>query len=220
MNLKRNWPLLGVLLVTGVTLLSGVIHGRVSGRWHSLKELQAAAERLKEVPAEFGPWRMKSSQEMGVNELQILQCAGFIRREYVNRQTGEVVHVVVIVGPTGPTSVHRPEVCYSSRDHVVVDQRREAAMPGDAGDRLWATTFQSQGLDAGLLRVYYGWSPGDRWSAPEEARREFAGRPYLYKIQVESQVSTSEIKQSDPCYNFLKDFLPVANRCLEQAVSQ
>ena len=61
-----------------------------------------------------------------------------------------------------------------------------------------------------MLRVYYGWSEGGPWLAPDSSRLAFAGRPYLYKIQVASQHAPGDAPEADdPCLQFLKAFLPV-----------
>ena len=85
-------------------------------------------------------------------------------------------------------------------------QLNQTAEPED----LWRTTFKSRNISGHLLCVYYGWSRGDRWSATEGARWEYAGSPYLYKIQLAVQLPPGLTpEETDPCKDFLVDFLPV-----------
>ena len=82
-------------------------------------------------------------------------------------------------------------------------------------------TLQSKGLDAGFLRVHYGWSTGGPWSAPTDGRFAFAGRPYLYKIQTAGPLSSPiDADSSDPSLNFLKAALPVIREHLNEPIKE
>ena len=114
-----------------------------------------------------------------------------------------------MLGPSGPIAVHTPEVCFSSRDHKRIESRKETAV-GESGDELWAMTFEANDLNANLIRVYYGWTPGNRWEASKNPRVSLASCPYLYKIQLATHLPAGmNIEDNDPCKNFLEDFIPV-----------
>ena len=240
--MKRLLPVVGVVLVVALTIVSGVIHGRMSNRWSLPQGLLDAAERLEKFPKEFpgesptdpggGPseanakWVEQSSDPINENTLDALECKGYINRRYQNSLTGQIVQVAILLGPVGPIAVHTPEVCFSSRNHKQREgrQRETIDYSESASHKFWAVTFEANAptleADEQLadIRVYYAWSTGEQWLAPDEPRISFFGNPYLYKIQLEAFVSQQPGQRTnDPCQEFLQDFLPVAKSHLVEA---
>lgn len=212
---KRRRPFLSyaVLLTAGLlTLFSGLLHGKLRNQWGLPAEAMAAAERLKTLPEQFGDWKMVTEYEPQKTVVEILECVGYQHRSYVNQETGRVVTVAIILGPTGPTSVHTPEICYSSRDYSILQKRRAVQLRSGKSE-LWAMTFQSKDIDQKLLRVYYGWTFDGPWTASKNTRLAHIGHPYLYKIQVATQCANSEnLEDSDSCRDFLEELIPVLQR--------
>lgn len=214
-NSKQTWFILSLAAVVALTLGSGALQGHINHRWGPSENLRAAAQRLQDVPRQFGGpqndrWRMQSSETMSRDSVEMLECTGYIVRTYANRWTGETVNMFVIVGPAGPIAVHTPEICYSSRAFKLRDQRDRVTIGGEGQeDQFWGLTFKSNRLRGDLLRVYYAWSLGDHWSAPNSPRYAFAGRPYLYKIQLAANLPQgTDLGAGDTCRQFLKDFVP------------
>ncbi|MGA2030683.1 MAG: exosortase-associated EpsI family protein [Thermoguttaceae bacterium] len=213
---------LGLAVVAALTLVSGMLQGRIRNRWGPSEAMRAAAQRLQDVPRRFGGpqndrWQLHSAETMSEDTLEMLECTGYFVRKYANQRTGEVVSVFVILGPAGPIAVHTPEICYSSRNYKSRDTRERVAIPHAKGpeDQFWALTFKSKSVQGDLLRVYYAWSTGERWSAPNDARFAFAGWPYLYKVQLSSSLPEgADLKTADTCREFLKDFAPVVRQFL------
>jgi hypothetical protein len=204
---------LALATVAVLTVFSGIWEGRISHRWGAAPATLAAAKELGATPKDFGDWRLQSSSALDKSALEMLQCAGHFVRNYVNKRTGEVVVVVVIVGPAGPTSVHRPEICLSSRNYTMRGDRRPLSVRGPDGatDQFWSADFQSTGVGGELLRVCYAWSLGDRWTAPDDARFAFAGNPYLYKIQASTLMRAGENSPEDTSLSqFLRAFAAAA----------
>jgi hypothetical protein len=202
----------GVVFLAGITVLGGIVYGRMSRRWGGRPEVEKLAERLRELPEDFGDWHTRTSQRLSPAVETVLECAGYVGRQYENRRTGEVVTFALLLGPAGPISVHTPDVCYSSQQYTIHQAAEPVQLPRSDGleDALWKTTLQSTGLDGSYLRVYYGWSTGAAWSAPRNARFAFVGKPYLYKIQVVGTLlSPDDEGGSDPVLNFLQALLPV-----------
>jgi uncharacterized protein DUF3485 len=207
--MKQHQYLVAVLLAVGLTVASGTVIGKMSNRWGPSQDSLAAARKLEEFPEEFGNWKLRSSERMSDDVVEMLECSGHFSRVYANQESGEVVNVAVTVGPSGPIAVHTPEVCFSSRAHKTLESRKSTAV-GDSDDQFWATTFESNDLNANLIRVYYGWTPGDHWAATENPRVSLAWCPYLYKIQLASHLPAgTDLTSNDPCKNFLEDFIPV-----------
>jgi hypothetical protein len=200
-----------LLAAIGLTAVSGVVHGRLSGRWGRPPESLALAERLKQLPPDVGDWKVRNSYDLAQDVRDILECAGYVNRQYVNQQTGDTVAVAVLLGPAGPISVHTPEVCYSSREFNTTRPRRAVEIRDAAGGEaeFWSMTFESTRVEKTLLRVYYAWSTDGGWTAAENPRFGYAGQPYLFKIQLAAQLPAgSDLAKNDPCRDFLQDFIP------------
>ncbi len=108
---------LGVALSVSVaiSLVSGLSHGWLDGRWINKPNVQAIGERLTELPKQFGEWIHIEDQELPESAAAMLQCYGYSLQVYQNGKTGRRVTVAVLFGPRGPIAVHTPEVCYSGR---------------------------------------------------------------------------------------------------------
>lgn len=214
-NPIRNSSSLGRLLVltsfgVGITLAAGAVNGRLTHRWGPTPDLKAAASHLEDMPQQIGDWQLLSEEPIPPAVLEVLMCAGHVNRKYANRRTGKTVDVAIIVGPSGPTSVHTPEICYSSRARTMNGPRlRETLMDQDGKTHsFWKLSFNSNNLPADQLRVYYAWTADAKWTAAESPRFEYAGKPLLYKIQIASQVSTLDAETTqDQCLQFLTALL-------------
>ncbi len=228
MNKKQIWFVLSVAAVVALTLVAGVLQGRIRNRWGPSQTMLAAVNKLEEVPRQFGGadndrWQLQSAQTMDEATIEMLECQGDFLRTYTNPRTGAVVSVFVVVGPCGPVAVHTPEICYSSQDYKIRNTRQRVAIADAQGqdDQFWALTFKTKTVPEDLLHVYYAWGTGNRWSAPKDARFAFAGRPYLYKIQVSSRLPAgTDLKTDDTCQKFLKDFVPVLRKCLVEPTTR
>jgi hypothetical protein len=209
--------------VIGLTLASGVIHGRLSNRWGPSADMVAAAARLQQVPAQIGDWQLQESRPLDKNAADILQCAGYIFRTYVNQKTREAANVTVIIGPPVPTAIHDPEICYSGQGYELGTPRQRVLISAHEGAQheLWSVTLRSKDLESGFVKVYYGLSTGDRWQAPEGARLMLAGKPYLYKVQSAMYLPPgADLEASDPCRSFLEAFLPTVKQYLIEAAGE
>jgi len=214
---KRFQPVLALALIAVLTLASGMMHGRMSNRWGTPPDMTAAGAELDQIPDQIGPWQLAATAELHEVAAETLETAGSVTRTYVNEETGEAVQLGLILGPAGPISVHTPDVCYSSRDFKQLDDRRRVAVkPADGSEEtFWCLTFQTNDLSGSLLRVYYAWSPGDHWSAPDQPRLTFGGNPYLYKIDVTSRMPPgTDFAKVDPSLDFLTLFVPASRNCL------
>jgi hypothetical protein len=215
--MKRYTFWLATVLVVAVTILSGVIQGRMRNRWGPPQDTVAAAEKLAQIPRQFGNWRLQSTEKLDKSTENMLECWGYIVRNYVHQTTGDVVSVTVLIGPTGPIAVHTPEVCFASRNYQSREQRKRVTIRGSTGgeDEFWALNFNIDNLRGDVLRTYYAWSTGGRWTAANDPRFQYVGQPYLYKMQLSSRLSAGiDLESDDPCRKFLQDFLPAVGQCL------
>jgi hypothetical protein len=213
---KQSRLVLGLLLIAGVAAASGGLQGRMSRRWGASSDVEARAKRLQELPGAFGDWELRTSDSIGKETLAELQSFGYVYRTYAHVKSSQTVQVAVLLGPSGPTSVHTPEICFSSRDHSLEGERKKANInSGGQQNEFWTLRFRLNTLEAPTLSVYYGWSTGGPWQAPESPRLTYAGAPFLYKVQLGCYATNAEqgaIK--DLPTEFLKAFLPVVTKCL------
>jgi hypothetical protein len=214
---KRIATALGFAAIVAMTVCGGVIHGRMSGRWGAPSARLAAGERLVDLPAQIGPWNLVESRNFDESTIRELEPTGYVDRTYVNRDTGERIGLMMVVGAFGPISVHTPEVCVSNQAYEISEDRRRVPVEiRDAGSHsLWSVTFRSRLVDGHILRMYYGWSTGGAWLAPGNVRSFFKGEPYLYKVQLSAVVPPGTApSQPDIGPRFLSDLIPVAQEYL------
>ena len=203
-----HWLVLAIGV--GIVLSTGVLYGHYSQRWGPPIDLVAAGSHLDSFPRQLGKWQLTEELPMGDSALAMLECAGYVNRRYVNQESGQTVSIAIIVGPAGPTAVHTPEICFSSRAYELQDQRRSVVIGAapDAEHSFWCVDFKTRNVLADQLRVYYAWSRGERWEASTSPRVKFAAAPLLYKIQLAGlTASGTKTFDSDPCRQFLDELL-------------
>jgi hypothetical protein len=194
----------------GITLATGFVHGRLTQRWWPVPDLQRAAQALEALPRQIGDWQLASEGSMPASVVETLRCVGYVNRNYVNRQSGRTIAIAIIVGPPGPTAVHTPEICYSSRDYAIHEGRKKMSLSDKEGKShsFWSVGFRSNNPSLDRLHVYYAWRSADVWTASESPRFEFAGRPLLYKLQTSTSVPAQAIDTTqDSCQEFLSVLL-------------
>ena len=193
-----------------LTLSSGLIHGRLAGRWGQAEILESAGKRLNALPKrDLGDWRLVAEQPFEDSVIAMLECSGQTSRVYRNAMTGSEVTMFVIVGPHGPTVAHTPDICYSSRAYDIHREREKRVFKSSDGKRhtFWVMTMKSKSeVDPHFLRVWYGWSDGELWSAKDHPRWDYLGTPRLYKIQLAARIPEED--SPDPIASFLVSFLP------------
>jgi hypothetical protein len=189
-----------------LTVVSGVIRGRMDQRWGPTQEMVSAAERVAAIPTQIGAWQAITLDQLGAEAVATLRCTGNVFRVYAHQPTGKRVTVVFMVGPAGPLVIHTPAVCYRSSNYRHQQYRkRKQIVDRDGNEHEFSvTTFRENNAGDRLLRVYYSWNHRGQWKAPAGARTAFAGVSMLYKIQV----ATHDIADVDAGETFLRDALP------------
>jgi hypothetical protein len=198
------------LMGTALTISSGIVYGRLGNRWGANGELARVGDHVMKLPEIIGNWTLVATDKLADSDVEMLQCSGYTIREYVNSTTGASVKLALLAGPPGPISVHTPEVCYSSRAWTLEHDRarREISAGLSASHEFWAVTMKSTKATGERMRVYYGWSTGNTWHASQSPRYEFAGKPYLVKLQLARELPFGLLDEStDPCREFLSQFV-------------
>jgi Protein of unknown function (DUF3485) len=210
---KHISNLVGAAILVALTIAVGYVHGRLTNRWGLRPDVQNAGKRLRQTPLDIGDWRAPGDTELDPQVQQILQTSGSLNRVYENKRTGDRVSIAVLLGPAGPIAVHTPEVCYSSQNFQVQDDRKSLTLASveEHKDELWELGLQAKDVSASNLRVLYGWTNNRFWNASENPRFLYGGSPFLYKLQLAGPPSL-EGQKRDICKEFLGEFLPVLRK--------
>jgi hypothetical protein len=205
MNQSRLRALALLAIALLLTVGSGLLHGRLRQRWGHSSDALRAAEQMHALPATIGEWETISTFHLRDNEQAILQSYGHVGRVLRHKSSGAVVTLSLLVGPTGPTAVHTPEVCLRGNAYRLQGPRTALAVPGRE-DTAWTSTFVSTDVSARQVRAVYGWRFDGDWSAPEQPRFSFAGRPYLYKLNF--SCAGDDAATQAQARDFLEAFVP------------
>jgi hypothetical protein len=217
--MNQALKVLGFGITLGITILGGWFYGVATDQ--DVGKMQEAAAEVVKIPKVIGDWEMQSEEELHEIPLSQLQLEGYIQRTYVNRTNGDAVSMILMVGPTGPLSVHTPDVCYKSQDMNITEEAQVRDLRSDDGeapstaDRFWQITFEEKDLANDTLEVWYAWSTGKEWLAATNPRFTLSGTSFLYKIQVsgfpmpDSDGEDEEKAKDEPCRDFLRAFVPV-----------
>ncbi|MEL6107192.1 MAG: hypothetical protein AAFU85_14215 [Planctomycetota bacterium] len=176
-------PLTSIVIVgiaIGATVFGAGFEGRLSHRWQNDARLVRLGAAATDLPDEFGGWKRIQTSEISGNAQRLLSCFSSSIHRFRNIETGREIEAAVLFGPSGPISVHTPDVCYSSREYRNLGQRVRVS---EGADRYWVIDFQSRDLEGNYLRSIYAWSTAEHWEAPDSSRFQYAGEPHLVKVQ-------------------------------------
>ncbi|MDR2114938.1 MAG: EpsI family protein, partial [Planctomycetaceae bacterium] len=196
---KSAQLIIGTALIVVITFCITIYSGVQTGRWSLFKGLSEAREALKELPKEINGWVVTGEdQQLDTETITILQIQdGYIARSYRNTKTQSVVHMVLMVGPTGRVVVHTPEICFGGKDYQKEENRVSVTIPvilqdspDESEDTFWKVDFINRGLKRDRISFYYSVSLGKSWIATENPRSTFQFYRYAYKIQIQSLVDS------------------------------
>ena len=198
--------------VAAVALGVGVVYGVGTDRWRNSRELESALGRLEAVPLEVGDWK-GTDVPYEAEDFARAGIKGAVNRTYKNTRTGATVSVLIVCGRGGPISVHTPDVCYAGTGYEALGAQERRAVPVDpAGEPagFWALQLgKPNAVVPTRLEIYWAWSTGGPFEAPDNARFTYARSPALYKMYVVREFApTSRAAKDNPCEQFLRRVLP------------
>jgi hypothetical protein len=210
--MKRFFPAATACVLV---IVCGVVHGFWTDRWAAPVETAAAAARMEQLPMDLGDW---SGQIVEDKNPTAGGTAGSIQRRYVNRKTGEAVNIYLVCGRPGPVATHTPEVCYAAGGYEVGAKSKADLYDGAA---FWtADAVRRKATEESRIRLYWGWTAGAGWYAPDDARIAFHRAPVLFKLYVQRELAAAAPPVADePCAAFLRVLLPALDRTLFTAES-
>lgn len=201
-----------LILLTAFAILgaAALAHGWRTDRWGQSADLEAAASKLKGMPATIDDWTSQD-RTLSERELGIAQVAGYLVREYRHKYTNTVVTVMILCGRPGPVAVHTPEVCYAGAGFVAGPSHVE---PLAESGELWTADFVKSGAVNETLRIHWGWSTEGKLIASSSPRTEFARAKALYKIYIIRPVTGAAEVATTPEKELLNSLRPYLQKCL------
>lgn len=200
------------LIALSLVAALGVAHGLWIGRWATAQELEDAIKRLDAIPDHFGDWQSQP-MELDPRVLEIAEVEGYLARSYTNQQTGTQLTVLIVCGRPGPISVHTPDVCYAGSGYATkaAPANDQITLGTDRTAQFKQARFEKDDAVApDALDIFWSWTPGDTWQAPDRPRMRFAPYRALYKLYVVRRAGAdSEADGAEACRQFLQEFLPI-----------
>lgn len=213
---RNTIQLVALMLVGLLTIGAAFLAGQVSGRGDDKFVESTRIANFERLPNEVGLWHHEQDAALDQTGIAMVQSEAHSARVYRHSVTGRKITVVALLGPTGPISAHTPRVCYSATGHQLLSEHVETIKAPSASDAATAEFSCSRWRKAELsdrLTVLHGWSTGRGWEAPTYPRIAFAGKKWLYSLQLvvssDSQLDTSS-EDAELCIGFLTDYLRLA----------
>jgi hypothetical protein len=182
-------------LAAALTIGPALLAGHYFNRWGAATDFQTAAEQVQKFPEEFGRWKTEREGEpLSDFVCQELGVAGYVSRQFVNRDNGASVNLLLMVGQSGPLLRHPPNICYANRaNRQVGDMTKFKVETPEANSEFTAIEYEPpNSVMNDRFLVAYAMSVGTEWSVPRHPRLEFGGSPKLYKVQLLSPLSSSK----------------------------
>ena len=217
--MKITLTLIAGVMAVGITLYSGLLHGRIRHEFGLGQDLTEQTRYVESLPKSFGAlsdgrpaWVSAGEPKQMADEVvQLLECVGHFQAAYRSTlHPNWIVQVLLMVGPSGPLLVHSPGVCYPAAGNVKIGEDEVLKFRSAKGSifELRVMNFTRSNLDGTKLRVGYTFSNGQNWENPIDARRHFAGEPFLYKLQFQTMLPSDHeiIEDQDPIRDFARHF--------------
>lgn len=207
------------ILALGATIYSGLLHGRIRHVYGFGQDLTEQVRLVESLPSEFGQtedgrpaWVMVGERQAMPSEVvEMLECAAHYQAAYRSTLHPDwLVQLLVMVGPSGPLLVHSPDVCYPASGNKLLSGPEMVDVQAKGGDKqtLQVMMFKQRKLEGRKVRVGFAFSAGKEWDSPLNARRAYAGAPFIYKIQLHIELPSSYqlTEGQDPLVHFMRQF--------------
>lgn len=210
--------LLPALALLALVIASGLTHGLWTNRWAVSRSLEEALARLDRVPSVVDDWE-GTDFELNPRQLEVGQIDGCLARRYRHREDGREITVLLVCGLPGPIAVHTPDICYSGAGYtpaappiaepIPIDPSLESAVFKTAEFR------KTEAILPESLRIFWSWSDGEAWEAPEHPRPHFMTSGALYKLYVMcGHQEHDKPKAIKTCKDFITVFIPELSKTI------
>jgi hypothetical protein len=199
------------LVAAALLLGSGAVHYSLAT---DSEQLDRASARVAEAPRVVGRWHARDEP---TDDASFAQAGAkhYWMRTYTHQDTKASVLAILMCGRSGRMAVHTPEVCYRGAGYELHQDAAPFTLGGEAG-QLWMARFTKKGVAPSELRLYWGWNARGQWEAPSSPRWRFRGEPFLYKLYVSRDITSSPgaAPDTDAEVDFLRQFVPALERTL------
>jgi Protein of unknown function (DUF3485) len=190
----------------------GLVHGFWTDRWQVSEAVATAAARLNRIPRTVGDWQGKPLEG---NQNGDPALAGQLYLRYVNRKTGDAVSVALVCGRAAVVCIHTPDVCYRASGFAMGKRNLyELKQAGKTARFFTSQAEKTNAADQTKLRIFWSWFAAGEWQAVDNPRLKFHGPRPLYKFYVIHELTTPLPLEQDPSLDFLRQFLPQAEKAL------
>ncbi len=209
--------LLAIATALVIIILTGVVHGDLTGRWGASQELQDAVVRLEAIPSTVGSWHA-TDIELDPRQVEIGEIAGYVARRYEG-PSGAGFTVMIVCGRPGPIAAHTPEWCYGGAGYHAEGSPLAESLDIGEGRRsaFWVSTFRKERVAVPEdLEICWSWNAEGGWQAPENARVAFAPNRFLYKLYVVRDASADggRGEEEEARREFIRHLIPGVNAAL------
>jgi len=230
-------------LLAGATLWQGIS----SDRWGIGDDVLEAAARLKDIPLtietrdDSGNNQTWKATELKISkrQLKIAEAKGYVFRKYVRSnpsvsksQYGDSwVKVIVLCGRPGPIALHSPTICFPGTGLKKLNDVKNIIVRSpnrsELGEFHWCEFAVEEDKNVRRFPTMWTWSTDDSFEVPENPRRSFASRSYLYRIYVirerivpPDETEEYSIEDDDLSIRFLQAFIPELKKALQHQKSK
>jgi len=214
--------ILSLVIAGAIIIGTGVIHGNGTGRWGASAALEQGAKNLEKVPMNIGDW-VGQDMETDSEEMEKAQAEGLLKRNYINKSTGQTITLLIVSGRPGTVGVHTPDICFQSAGRIMASREAERVTEvlnantegAISAEMMTADFYQPKNVDQFRQRVYWTWSADGKWIAPDNRRTAFFWDNNLYKIYLVRQMSPVETLNAvdrDPLLEFADVLFPALNQ--------
>ncbi len=213
------------LICTVVVVLGAVRYWREWQFQSLISKSEASPFPLQQFPKDLGSWRFVPGTEETL-EPEIALIAGandHVIRTYVDEKTGERVVVMILYGRADRLFSHVPEVCYPANGFAQSPEKQDLDIPVDgttAKARFRMERFVKR-YPTGTIdfrEVYHSFLHNGEWGLDMLKNwKRFRYHPGMYKVQVQRQVSRSDIDSENESLDW---FLGLIVREIEERAAQ
>ena len=214
--------ILGLLVLAALTIIPTIVDGQRRHRWGQDTETLELAQRLDAIPKKIGDWECTDEAELDSASEKLLTPINSISRTYFNQREKINVNLFVLMGPTGPTAVHTPDICFDSREFKKIGNRKSISVGTDtsasqkSNSKFFRTEFRSRDINEEGLKSIYGWRTTDGpWLASKQPRWAFADNRYLFKLQATAKFPSAETMKDS---RILENFVAEIERAIDNTV--
>ncbi len=205
-----------IFAVVLLTVIPAILQGRFVHRWSEPPNLSLTGQQLHQLPRSIGDWQSAADQrplseavcrELGLEE--------HFHRQYIHKETGDRLNILLMVGPSGRLVRHPPEVCYANLANKQIGEvgLLDIANNSDMHQfKLLHFRRTSQPVQSDFWVAYAFATKSSTWTAPDSPRMTFGGVPILYKLQVLSEMP--EQGDHKEVVDFLRQFVEAFQEAL------